>query len=314
MEVHRLTAAHITERADVPYPLPVGPGMRRALEAVRNADIVHAHGALYAQTVMARALAARHGVPLVLTEHVGWVEYRSVIVNTVQRWAWTAVGDGTLRRSSAVVAYNARVQRWLEERCGQPVRFIGNGVDLARFRPRCGDERRALRRSFGLPEDACLALFVGREAAKKNLDVVVAARPANATLVVCGAERALRDEDVINLGFVAYDRMPDLFACADLMVHAATGEGFPLAVQESISAGVPVVLLWDQGYARALPKELVGACDRVDDIRQRFTELVNDDQCRSALAAAGRHWAERHWTWDATVADYESVYDDVRSH
>jgi glycosyltransferase involved in cell wall biosynthesis len=105
--------------------------------------------------------------------------------------------------------------------------------------------------------------------------------------------------------------MPDLFACADLMIHAATGEGFPLAVQESIASGVPVVLLWDAGYSRLLPKELVGACDRFDEIKPRVAELANNGIRRAALGAAGRRWAQAHWSWDATVSAYEDIYHDV---
>jgi D-inositol-3-phosphate glycosyltransferase len=311
-EVHRLPSSHLTEHLDVPYPLPLGGGIRAAVAAVANADVVHAHGALYAQTLMARRLARRTGAPLVLTEHVGWVEYGNPMLNAVQQIAWKSIGDGSIRRSAAVVALSARVHEWLEDRHGQPVRFINNGVDLTRFRPRSADQRRALRRSFGLP-DVTLALFVGRDAAKKNLDVVLAARVDGVTLVVCGAERGLRGENLIDLGLVPHERMPELFACADLMIHAATGEGFPLAVQEAIASGVPVVLLWDEGYSRLLPKDLVRACDRVEDIRPRIAELAHDAQCRAALAVQGREWAERKWSWDATVAAYEAVYHEVRS-
>ena len=311
MEVHRLPATHLTERMDVPYPVPLGPGLRRALAAVANADVVHAHGALYAQTLIARALAKRIGAPLVLTEHVGWVEYASPVLNSVQRAAWSLIGNGTLRQSAAVVTINARIQAWLQQRHREPVRFVGNGVDLGRFRPRRTDERGRLRRSFGLPEDRKLALFVGRDAAKKNLDVVLAARPADVTLVVCGAVRAIPDEHVVSLGLVPYDRMPDLFACADLMIHAATGEGFPLAVLECIASGVPIVLMWDDGYSRILPKELVGACDRLDDIAARVAELMNDGPRREALAVDGRQWAEQHWSWDAAVAAYDHIYRDI---
>ena len=44
---------------------------------------------------------------------------------------------------------------------------------------------------------------------------------------------------------------------ADALVHAASGEGFPLAVQEAIAAGLPTVLAWDQGYDRILGRDVV---------------------------------------------------------
>ena len=38
MTVHRLPAVHLTERFGVPYPVPVGPGLRAALRDVRERD------------------------------------------------------------------------------------------------------------------------------------------------------------------------------------------------------------------------------------------------------------------------------------
>lgn len=310
-EVHRLPVTHFSERNGIPYPLPLGPGVRRAMKAVEGADIVHAHGALYAQTLLARRAARKAKAPLVLTEHVGFVEYPGAAVNGVQRLAWRLIGDGTVGRSDALVALSSRVQTWLAGRAGRAVRFVGNGVDCVRFRSRSAEERLALRRSFGLPESEVLVIFVGRESAKKNLDIALAALRDDFTLVVCGAKRGLVGERLIDLGIVRYERMADLFACADAMVHPATGEGFPLAVQESIASGVPVVLLWDDGYDRVLTRELVVACEDAREVAPNLAALASDPARRAALSAAGRAWAERHWSWKANVAAYEEIYHEV---
>src|SRR5881227_2225966 len=56
VEVHRLPAFHFTERWSVPYPFPKGPGLRAAIRAIAAADVLHAHGALYATSVLAAAI------------------------------------------------------------------------------------------------------------------------------------------------------------------------------------------------------------------------------------------------------------------
>ncbi|HEX7978281.1 MAG TPA: glycosyltransferase family 4 protein [Gemmatimonadaceae bacterium] len=311
MTVHRLPAVHVTERFGVPYPVPAGPGLRAALRDVSGAQIVHSHGALYAQSILARSLARRAGTPFVLTEHVGFVQYPSAALNAIQRAAWTAIGTPLVRSADAVVTYNARVHDELERRSGRGVRFVGNGVDIDRFGPRSCDERRALRRSFGLPEEGVLALFAGRDSEKKNLDVLLRAERAGYTLVVCGWQRNLTGQALVDLGVVPYARMSDLFACADVMLHPASGEGFPLAVQEAVASGLPVVLLWDEGYARWMPRTLVEACDSPAQVPSRMEELARDPARRQALGEAGRAWAESQWNWDATVKAYERIYDDV---
>jgi len=314
MTVHRLPAVHAAEGRGVPYPVPYGPGLRSALRAVRGADVVHAHGALYAQTILAARTARRSASPLVLTEHVGFVEYRSGLTNRVQRAAWSLIGDRVVARAGAVTTYNARVQRWLEARFRRPVRYIGNGVDFARFRPFDeGDEDglRAARGRLGLPAEGTLVLFVGRASEKKNLDAVLALPRDGFTLVVCGARRGLTGEGLVDLGVLPYDRMPDLYACVDLMVNPSTGEGFPLAIQEALAAGLPLALLWDEGYDGWLPRDAVAACDRLDEIAPAVRALVDDAAARRRLAAAGRAWAASRWSWDATVSAYEDLYGEL---
>ena len=310
MTVHRLPAVHVTERVSVPYPVPTGPGLRAALRESTGADVIHAHGALYAQTLLARRAARRSGAPLVLTEHVGFVSYDNVALNAVQRVAWRAIGDPVVRGADAVVALSARVHGWLAERNRPDVRFGGNGVDLAAFRTREAD-RRAARRSFGLPETETLVLWAGREAAKKNLDLALGIPRDQFTLVLCGWKRDLSGERLVDLGNVPHERMTELYGCVDVLLHTATGEGFPLAVQESVASGVPVVILWDGGYARWMPRDLVAACDTAAEIAPTLGTLLCDEARRARMAMAGRAWAEEHWSWEATVAAYEEIYRDV---
>lgn len=309
--LHRLPSVHGTEGLGVPYPIPIGPGISAAMAAARGAEVVHAHGALYLQTILARRAAAASAVPLVLTEHVGFVPYRSGALNAIQRAAWSTIGFPTVRASTAVVTYNARVHDELGRDSGREIHFIGNGVDVERFRPRSAEERAAARRSFGLPEDRPLALFVGRDSEKKNLDVLLRAAREHYTLVVCGWERNLTAPALVDLGLVPYARMSELFACVDMMVHPASGEGFPLAVQECVASGVPVVLLWDDGYARWMPRTLVAACEQLSDVVPALERLARDGDARATLGRAGRDWAVRRWSWDATVSAYESIYHEI---
>ena len=194
---------------------------------------------------------------------------------------------------------------------GKDVRFIGNGVDTASFRPRSPADRTRLRRSFGLPDDRPLVLFAARASEKKNLDDVLEITREEFHLVVCGAERGLKRDGLTDLGVVPYARMAELFGCVDAMVHASTGEGFPLAVQEALAAGVPLALLWDPGYAGSLDRSVVAACDTIDALGPAVRALATDEVLRARLSRAGRAWTESKWSWDATVAAYEQLYLDV---
>jgi D-inositol-3-phosphate glycosyltransferase len=305
--VHRLPSWHGSEARGVPYTIPLGPGTRRAMAALRSCDVLHAHGSLYATTLLA-LLARRRHVPLFVTEHVGFVSYSSTLLSDVQRLAWSSIGDRVVGRSARVVAYNSRVRDWLAARFGNDaVAFITNGVDTVRFHPAGLEERRAARARLGLPPAEVLALFVGRAAQKKNLDAVMEHAASEYRLVVCGADRTLPGH-VLNLGALPYAAMSDAFAAADFLLHPAIGEGFPVAVQEAMASGLPVAILWDSGYAGSVDPDALIAAPSLDDLRQAASRLASSPELREEFGRRARDFAVRNWSWDVTVDRYLDLF------
>ena len=308
--VYRLPAWHGSERFGVPYATPLGPGVSRAIAALRGCDVLHAHGSLYPTTLLA-LMARRREVPLFVTEHVGFVPYSSSALNAVQRTAWTVIGGRVVRQSAKVIAYNSRVHDWLASRFGErAVVFIRNGVDTAMFAPRRPADRQSARVRLGLPAEGVLALFVGRAAQKKNLDAVLEFAARHYRLVVCGAQRALPG-DVLNLGAVAHAMMPDVFAAADFLIHAATAEGFPVTVQEAMASGLPVTLLWDHGYQGSVERPALMAVDSLDALAHAAEDLALSPERREELGRRSREFAVRHWNWNTTVAQHLELFQSA---
>src|SRR5437899_3243678 len=65
--VHRLRAWHGAERRGVPYAVPTGRGLGRAVKDLRRCDVLLAHGSLYATTALAAWIRGAR-VPLFVTE------------------------------------------------------------------------------------------------------------------------------------------------------------------------------------------------------------------------------------------------------
>ncbi len=306
--VHRLPTLHQTEDFGVPYPVQWGPGWAQVRAALRGADLLNTHGALYVTSQVAALVARRRGTPLVLTDHVGILEYPQASLNVAQKVAWATLGRFVLRTASAVTTYNGRVADFLRS---QPPHhdpgFIGNGVDMETFRPRTPAERAAARARFGLPPNDTVALFVGRDTPKKNLPAVLAVPRDGFTLAVCGAERRL-PHDVVNLGLQPYEAMPELFGCVDFMVLASVGEGFPLAIQEAMATGLPVLVLWDEGYGAWVDRGALAVVDSLDELPAAMRALAGDADRRAAVGAAALEQVRSRWSWDATVAAYEELF------
>jgi glycosyltransferase involved in cell wall biosynthesis len=111
--------------------------------------------------------------------------------------------------------------------------------------------------------------------------------------------------------------MPTVFAACDFMIHAATGEGFPLAVQEAMASGLPVVLRWDSGYAAAVDRGAVVAVESLDELSTAAARLASDPAGRSALGARARAFVLTTWSWDLAVRRHLEIFhssvDDLRA-
>ena len=159
------------------------------------------------------------------------------------------------RRRPYLVAVSRGVGREYERHYGVPAErifCISNGVDRARYRP--AEDRAALRRELGLPEDERLLLFVGHEFARKGLRLVIeglaicrpAARPI---LLVVGADRpgpyrerarALGVGERVRFLGLRSD-LCRLYAACDLFALLSNYEAFGLVGLEALASGLPVV-------------------------------------------------------------------------
>src|SRR5688572_1896704 len=132
------------------------------------------------------------------------------------------------RLVQATIAPCRAVARELESAGVENVVHVPLGVDLDRFHPTRRDRAAETRRRFGLPEGP-LALYVGRLAAEKDLDLLLSAwleveRRTGARLALVGAGPAVRSLRRSKGGaralWLPYERdrdlLADLYASVDL--------------------------------------------------------------------------------------------------
>jgi glycosyltransferase involved in cell wall biosynthesis len=305
-------------RFGVPYPF-FGPGLVTVLRReIGRADVAHTHGYIYPGSVAAAAFTGRTTppTPLVLTEHVGHVPYDFALLDRGQAFAIRSLGLRVLRRSDAVITYNDRVASQLVALCPTVVPMtILNGVDTALFHPPDEAERSRLRAELGW-DDHPRVLFVGRPVAKKGFTDAVSAvgeaRPPGIALVVAGSDRlpAGTPDRVTSLGQLSRPRLAEIYRACDALIAPARGEGFPLAAQEALVSGLPLLIADDPGYAPNLVGAGPGVClvSRSADFPAALTALLGNSQSlRDARLAAAAH-AREAFSWDRAADRHEALY------
>jgi glycosyltransferase involved in cell wall biosynthesis len=320
--VVRVPALNVAERRlGIPYPV-FGPRLVTTLrEEVRKADVVHAHGYLYMGTQAAFAVGRRAPASpgLVLTEHVGHVPYPARAADLAERAAIRVLGRHALKAADAVITYNDRVREELAATVSaERLHTILNGVDHERFRSPSAAERASLRSELGW-DPRPRVLFIGRPVAKKRFDVALEAvqrLDGKALLAVAGPERLPpgADAHAEALGPLARDRLAEVMRASDALIAPARGEGFPLAVQEGMASGLPVLLADDEGYA----PNIDGAGEGVrvisggaEEFATGLKELLADPASRERAGAAAAAHAQLAFSWERAAEQHELLYGAV---
>ena len=291
-------------------PVPVwSPGGYGELQAVVGwADVVHVHDCLYPGSALAVALAQRRGVPVVLTQHVGFVRYAVPPLNWVQRAAYATLGRAVLRRVSRLVFATPGAARFCTALLrGRPPGAcdIANGIDISRFAPAGEEQRQAARRRLGVPWDRPLVLFAGRLVEKKGIEIVlgVSERLPDLHFLIAGDGplRTLLQRSRRNVAWrraVPPEQMPDCYQAADVLLLPSRDEGLPLVVQEALASGCPAIVSGDEAFAAELVHAGVSAAVPRSDVAcaaevRRLVGGGTDGMRERARAFAAAHWDDR---------------------
>jgi glycosyltransferase involved in cell wall biosynthesis len=132
------------------------------------------------------------------------------------------------------------------------VTLINNGISKPPLDPQA---RRQLRAEFNLPENSRIIVQIGRLAASKRNDLLIAALPQLShsadTYVLLAGDGELRGaltEDVARRGLAARvifcgyrSDSPRLLAAADALVLSSDKEGLPIVILEAMASRCPIV-------------------------------------------------------------------------
>lgn len=318
----RVRAANVLEsRLGVPVPI-FGPSLVGVLRGeVARADVVHAHGFLYAGSPVAFALARRApAAPLrVLTEHVGHVAYHRRSLDRLEAAAIATLGRATARSAQAITAYSERVLAELRALAPDvPTERIENGVDSGRYRPPGAGERERLRAELGWDERPRV-LFVGRDVAKKALPLALASAAAGGgafRLAVVAPQATVPGgaAHVDPLGALPRERLAEVYRAADAFLLPSHGEGFPLSVQEAMASGLPAILAHDPSYVPILAGAGDGARLVEPDpeaLAAAVTRLVADPLARAAAGDAAERHARESFSWARAAEAHERLYERI---
>jgi phosphatidylinositol alpha-1,6-mannosyltransferase len=275
-------------------PLGLLAGTLRAAGAQRIVALTHGH-----ETWWARVPAARRAL--------GRIGDSCDALTFVSQWCRSRIAP------ALSVEAAARMVR------------LAPGVDVDRFRPRCGGA--GLRDRLAIPADAPVVVCAARMVKRKGQDTLVKAWPrvldavpaARLLLVGHGPARsgierlaAPLGDAVVFTGTVPWEQMPayldagEVFAMPCRTRRAGLEpEALGIVCLEAAACELPVVV-GDSGGAPETVRH--GETGYVVDpyspvaVATTLIRLLSDRGRAAEMGAQGRRWVASEWTWDASAA------------
>ncbi len=297
----------------------VAPSLPLELRRLPRPDVVHLYGFRDPLTTGDRAVVPRPRDPV-----------RARAAGDVPAAAAQGAAEGGLRPRAGAAARGARrgggtaSERERDDVVAfglDPERVVVRGNGFPEAPP--GLDGAAARARLGVPDDAPLALYVGRIADGKGIEHLVEAarRAPDAHVVIAGPDdrhrataqlrEAEREPGLAGRLHVLppSDGPPwELYAAADAFVLASAGESFGMAAAEAAAAGAAVVVSdrcgvagsFEEGEALVVPYEPEAIVAGVRDV---LTDAALRERLgRGALEAARRN------AWERVADRQEAIY------
>lgn len=244
------------------------------------------------------------------------------------RWLLKAMDRVTAHAATHLLAVSKSERQFLEGESVVPkgkVCVLGagsiSGVDLNRYRPD-PDQRASMRLALGIPDEAVVALFVGRLVADKGIfdlaeafRITAGERPNLWLLLVGPDEDNMAGQILDALGgvqsrsrMVGFSTEPEKYMmAADFICLPSHREGFGMVIIEAGAVGIPAIGSRIYGISDAIRDGETGELVEMGNalaLSEAISRFADDQILRASLGEAARQHVVANFARDQVVGRY----------
>ena len=215
------------------------------------------------------------------------------------------------------------------------IKVIPNGVDITNFQFKIFNlqKRQELRDSLGIKKDEKVIITVSRLVPKNSVEMLIDAvedlrfnnKDLRIKLLVIGSgplEKSLKarveslklNSYVLFLGDVAYDKLPDYLALANVFVRVSLSEGLGNAFLEAMAVGVPIIGTSVGGIPDFLKNGKTGLFCKVNDtqdLANKIEMILNNSELKNKLVNNARLLVEEKYNWNKIAQQFKELYEEA---
>lgn len=294
----------------------------KAMNIIRkwNLDVIHSHTEFGVGT-FARFLSKQFNIPLVHTYHTMYEDYIYYITKGYfDKTSKKIVEYITLfycdKTANELIVPTKKTYDLFKEKyeVNKNIHIIPTGIELDRFYTENVDKQKIkeLKQKYQILKDELIIMFVGRLAKEKNIEFLIENHKdilknnADIKLLIIGDgpdmeeyEKLIKklklEDNVVLVGKVPYDEMPNYYQLADIFVTASKTETQGLTVIEAMAAGITPVCIKDESFETVVVDGLNGRIFKSKhDYIKIIKELIDKPNELSQLSKQARLNAEGH--------------------
>ncbi len=307
----------------------------RAERRIGRFDIVHSN--VYADLTLTRRAAPR--VRVVTVYHLGSTAAASAglrlpsrLLRLSSEYGPAVIAEGVcLKRADHIIAISnftrSDVLKRYPDVASEQVSVIYLGTTLE-SRLTSAEEKTRLRRSWGIVNGERIALGVGRLEDRKGIPFLLQAishvhSVRNLKLVLVGsgptdayeaiARRLGIADRVVFAGYVDDSTLRVAYRIADVLVHAASMEGFGLGVADAVAIGLPVVATRVGSIPEVVTDGVDGYLVDYGDPKAFADALTKVLDGTLLVGEGSRSPTSKRFSWETTVRATLDLYERLLS-
>lgn len=272
---------------------------------------------------VSRLIYFKTGIPVIYTEHNLQERYHR-ITKLINKWSFNfqtiAIGVSEDVTQSILKNIHPTI----------PCKTLLNGVNIQSFQRNNSEQRNAVRKQFGIPEDAVLvgtvAVFRFQKRLDKWLEIMSEAIDKNPKIygIIVGAgilepEIYAKHKELNLEGKVFFTglqtNVKPYYEAMDVFMMSSSFEGLPIALLEAMSMGCAIVSTDAGGIKEVLKNNENGIMVPVDDWRTLSSSILDLAQNPSQLAyfqTEARKRVIANFSIGTMVAQLESLYNSCQ--